>query len=90
MKPFLTLQGKVGRAQQNQWESSDLKKILAMIHRQKSARLEKNNRLHAALMELDKSIPIFELQGPRSDYHLALLQAANLSLDCEIKSSRLL
>jgi tetratricopeptide (TPR) repeat protein len=67
-------------------DSANIRKVLAMIHRQKAAIFEtastsESPRLNAALNELDRAIEIFEIDGPRSDYHLTLLHAADLSLD---------
>jgi len=55
--------------------------VQAMIHRQKAHAFEDLNRLHASLEEISKAIAIFEVFGPTSDYHLALLHAADISLD---------
>jgi tetratricopeptide (TPR) repeat protein len=60
---------------------SRCKRVLALILRQKAVVFEKDQRHHAAMGELSQAIEIFEFEGPQSDYHLALLQIADLSLD---------
>ncbi|OFZ21047.1 MAG: hypothetical protein A2X94_06865 [Bdellovibrionales bacterium GWB1_55_8] len=56
-------------------------RVQALIHRQKSHAFEDLTLFHAAVEEISKAIQILELHGPASDYQLALLQAADLSLD---------
>jgi tetratricopeptide (TPR) repeat protein len=60
-----------------------IKRLLAMVLRQKAVAFEKEFRVHAALGELEKALDIFELHGPVSDYHLSLLHAADLCLDAD-------
>lgn len=64
-------------------DKPDCSRVLAMIYRQKAHAFEDLNRLHASLEEISKAIPIFELNGPLSDYHLALLHAADICLDLD-------
>jgi hypothetical protein len=52
-----------------------------MIYRQKAHAFEDLNRLHASLEEISKAISIFEINGPMSDYQLALIHAADICLD---------
>lgn len=64
-------------------EKADCSRVLAMVYRQKAHAFEDLDRLHASLEEISKAIPIFELNGPLSDYHLALLHAADICLDLD-------
>lgn len=64
----------------NRPDQSRLRKVLAMTLREKAVLFEKEERFHAAIEELDKAIDIFALEGTRSDYHLALIQASDLKL----------
>lgn len=62
-------------------DDKDCARVQALIYRQKAHAFEDLNRLHASLEEISKAILVFELIGPASDYHLALLHAADISLD---------
>ncbi len=54
---------------------------LASVLRQKCYVYQEQGRLHAALHEVNESIPLFRDYGTQSDHHLALLQAADLAID---------
>jgi hypothetical protein len=56
-------------------------RVLALVYRQRAHAFEDQGRLHACLEEIFKAISVFELHGPASDYHLALLHAADIFLD---------
>lgn len=60
-----------------------MKRVLAMVLRQKAVAFEKDHRVNAALGELEKAMDIFELHGPVSDYQLSLLHVADLYLDVD-------
>lgn len=62
-------------------EKQDCARVQAMIYRQKAHAFEDLNRFHASLEEITKAIAIFELNGPISDYQLAVLHAADIYLD---------
>ncbi|MGZ3775606.1 MAG: hypothetical protein ACXVCY_17000 [Pseudobdellovibrionaceae bacterium] len=62
------------------WDEARVRKVFAMILREKAVLFEKENRLYAAIEELEKAIDMFSLEGTRSDYHLALIQGADLKL----------
>jgi tetratricopeptide (TPR) repeat protein len=62
---------------------SDLgsKRVLALVRRQKAHVYEDVGHLNASLREIIAAIKIFSEIGPSSDFHLALLHAADLCLD---------
>lgn len=70
-------------------ELTRIQRVLAMIYRQKATAFEHANHFHAALAETLKAIPLFETVGPRSDYQLALLMAAEYSLIINNRSQAL-
>lgn len=60
------------------------KRILGLVHRQKSYFYKEEERYNAALLEAEKSIYFLELYGAASDYHLGLLNAAELCIELQI------
>ncbi|MFZ4405294.1 MAG: hypothetical protein ACOYOK_14430 [Pseudobdellovibrionaceae bacterium] len=54
--------------------------VLALVLRQKSYLLEDQNKNSGALISINESAEMFNSLGRISDYHLALLQSANLHL----------
>ncbi len=57
------------------------KKILGIVFREKSDHLQSLGKLLAAAESAAQSVRLLELHGAKSDYHLALIQAADVECD---------
>lgn len=57
------------------------KRVLNLIRRHKSFLYYDHGKFRPALSEVRKTIQYFELNGPKSDYHIALLHAADCCID---------
>ncbi len=61
----------------------DEKRMVGIVRRQKSYFYLSLGKPFAALVEIVEALPLLELYCPKSDFHLALLHAADCALDAE-------